>query len=182
MLYRLRRKNVPVVWRNPRGSGQLIGEIDGTRCAPLHSVIERLNSLLRVELAAVAGYQKALRAVKNKAIVDGDHLLQLASEHQRTVAVLRGSVQARGGAPVLEADPWEASVAAALNGNGASAVLARQKFVGALLEVERRGLAEYEASLTSLDEDARELVELELIPRQRKHVAGLSALLVHLEA
>jgi hypothetical protein len=55
-------------------------------------------------------------------------------------------------------------------------------FVRALLEVERRGLAEYEASLTSLDEDARELVELELIPRQKRHVAGLSALLVGLAA
>ena len=151
-------------------------------CAAPHDVIERLNSLLRIELAAVAGYQKALRVVKTKAVVNSDQLLQLAAEHQRTVTVLQGSVQARGGAPVLEADPWEASVAAALNGNGASAVLERQKFVGVLLEVERRGLAEYEASLTSLDEDARELVELELIPRQRRHVAGLSALLVHLAA
>lgn len=148
----------------------------------LNCVIERLNSLLRLELAAVAGYQKALRAVKKKAVVDGDHLLQLASEHQRTVAVLQGSVQARGGAPVLEADPWEASVAFGLNGNGASAVLERQKFVGVLLEVERRGLAEYEASLALLDDDARELVELELIPRQRRHVARLSDLLVQLEA
>jgi hypothetical protein len=145
-------------------------------------VIERLNDLLRIELAAVAGYQKAIRAVKTKAVVDGDHLLRLASEHQRTVAVLQGSVQARGGAPVCEADAWEASVAAAFNGNGASAVLEKQKFVGALLEVERRGLAEYEAALTSLDEDARELVELELIPRQRRHVAGLSAMLVNLAA
>jgi hypothetical protein len=151
-------------------------------CAATHDVIERLNDLLRIELAAVSGYQKALRVVKKKAVVDSDHLLQLASEHQRTVAVLQGSVQARGGAPVLEADPWEASVAAAFNGNGASAVLERQKFVGALLQVEQRGLAEYEAALSSLDEDARELVELELIPRQKRHVAGLSALLVHLAA
>jgi hypothetical protein len=34
-------------------------------------VIERLNSLLRVELAMVAGYQKVLRALKKKAV--GDH-------------------------------------------------------------------------------------------------------------
>ena len=150
--------------------------------APCREVIERLNSLLRLELAAVAGYQKALRAVKKKAVVDSDHLLQLASEHQRTVAVLQGSVQARGGAPVLEGDPWEASVAAGFNGNGASAELERQKFVGALLEVERRGLAEYEAALGSLDDDARELVELELIPRQQRHVAGLLSMLALLTA
>jgi rubrerythrin len=151
-------------------------------CAASHDVIERLNSLLRVELAAVAGYQTALRAVKKKAVVDSDHLLQLASEHQRTVAVLRGSVHARGGAPVLAADPWGASVVASFNGNSASAVLERTKFVGALLEVERRALAEYEAALTSLDDDARELIELELIPRQQRHVARLSSMLDHLPA
>lgn len=158
------------------------GDGAGMRCALRHSVIERLNSLLRVELAAVDGYQKALRTVKEKAVVESDHLLRLASEHQRTVAVLQGSVHARGGVPALEADPWEASVATALDGNGASAELESRKFVGALLEVERKGLAEYEAALTSLDEDGRELVEFELIPRQRRHIAGLAAMLALLVA
>ena len=60
--------------------------------------------------------------------------------------------------------------------------LESKEFVGALLEAEQRGLAEYEASLASLDDDARELVELELIPRQRRHVASLSAMLAHLAA
>ena len=147
-----------------------------------HYVIEQLNSLLRVELAAVAGYQTALRALKKKAVGDSDHMLRLASEHQRTVSALQGSVQARGGAPAVTADPWEGSGAAALTAKGAPVMLESKEFVGALLEVEQRGLAEYEAALASLDEDARELVELELIPRQRRHVAGLSAMLVHLAA
>jgi hypothetical protein len=145
-------------------------------------VVDRLNFLLRGELASVAGYQKALRTLKNKAVVDTDHILQLASDHQRTVAALQGSVHARGGAPVVAADPWEGSGDAALTAEGATVKMESKLFVGALLEVERRGLAEYEASLTSLDEDARELVELELIPRQKRHVAGLSALLIQLAA
>jgi hypothetical protein len=149
----------------------------GTLRALPHDVIDRLNSLLRVELAAVAGYQKALRTLKKKAVGDSDQILRLASDHQRTVTALQGSVQARGGAPVVAADPWEGSGAAALTAEGALVRLENKEFVGALLEVERRGLAGYEAALTSLDEDARELVELELIPRQRRHVAGLSAML-----
>jgi hypothetical protein len=152
----------------------------GILCALGHYVLERLNSLLRVELAAVAGYQKALRTMKTKALADNDHILRLASDHQRTVAALQGSVHARGGAPAVAADPWEG--AAALTDEGALAMLENKEFVGALLEVERRGLAEYEAALSSLDDDARELVELELIPRQRRHVAQLSAMLVHLAA
>ena len=145
-----------------------------------HGLIDRLNGFLRVELAAVAGYQKTLRSLKKKADADCDHILRLASEHQRTVTALHGSVQARGGAPVTAADPWEGSDAIVLIAEDATMRLEDEEFVGALLATEQRGLAEYEAALTSLDEDARDLVEFELIPRQRKHVAGLSALLANL--
>jgi hypothetical protein len=145
-------------------------------------VIESLNSLLRVELAAVAGYQKTLGALRKKAMSDSDHILRLASDHQRTVTALQGSVHARGGVPATAASPWEGSGVAVLTGNGSLQRLDDREFVGALLEVERRGLADYEAALASLDEDAQELVELELIPRQRRHVEALSALLVHLAA
>ena len=144
-----------------------------------HCVLDKLNSLLRVELAAVAGYQKALRTLREKAVSDSDHILQLASDHQRTVTALQGSVHARGGAPQVTASAWEGCDAAALtNGD----VLESKEFVGALLAVERRGLAEYEAALSILDEDARELVELELIPRQRRHVTRLSEMLEKLAA
>jgi hypothetical protein len=145
-------------------------------------VIERLNALLRGELAAVAGYQKALRTLREKAVVDSDEILKLASDHQRTVTVLHGSVESRGGAPVIAAHPWEGSDAAELMGDGASVKLESRAFVGALLEVERRGLAEYESSLSSLDVDAKELVELELIPRQKRHVARLTTMLALLVA
>ena len=137
-------------------------------------MIDRLNSFLHGELAAVAGYQKALRTLKEKAVADRDEFLWLASEHERTVAALRGSVQVRGGAPVVTADPQD--------GWGAPVTLETKELMAVLLLGEQRGLAEYEAALSSLDEDARELVELELIPRQQRHVARLCAMLAHLEA
>jgi len=144
-------------------------------------VIEPLNAHLSRELAVVAGYQKALRTLKNRAAADSDQILRLAADHQRTVTALHGTVQARGGAPVVAAEPWQGESAAALTADDAVR-LENRDFVSALLEVERRGLAEYEDALPSLDADARELVELELIPRQRRHVAGLSSMLVHLAA
>jgi hypothetical protein len=143
-------------------------------------VIEGLNSLLRGELAAVAGYQKALRIRREKAFSDANELLHLASEHQRTVAVLHGFVHSRGGAPA-SADTskgWDTTV---LPSGGASLMLSRE-FVEALLEIERQGLAGYQAALGSLDDEARELVELELIPRQRRHVVRLSNVLLQLAA
>jgi len=144
-------------------------------------VINRLNSLLRGELAVVAGYQRVLRTLRRESVHDGEQVLGLASDHLRSVTALQGSVQARGGAPFVSADPWEDSDTA-LTAGDTPVRLENEVFVCALLEVERRGLADYEAILSSLDEDGRELVELELIPRQRRHVAGLSALLLHLAA
>jgi bacterioferritin (cytochrome b1) len=135
-------------------------------------VIERLNALLRDELAAVAGYQKALTALRKKALADGDHILRRASDHQRTVTALNGSVRSRGGVPVVGARPWEGSGVTALTSDGA--LLGERDFLDALLAVEQRGLAAYERALGSLDEEARELVELELIPRQKRHVEALS--------
>lgn len=143
-------------------------------------VIERLKALLRGELAAVAGYQRALGAMREKAASDGEHLLRLASDHQRTVTALQGTVQARGGDPPLGAGPWEGLGADELTADGAVVRLESRSFVAALLAVETRGLARYETALGLLDEDAHDLVEFELIPRQRRHVADLSALLSRL--
>ena len=77
--------------------------------------------------------------------------------------------------------PGRARASLALTADGPAA-MGEREFLDALLAVERRGLAEYEAALASLDEDARELVELELIPRQRRHVDALCAMLDRLAA
>ena len=143
-------------------------------------MINRLNSLLRNELSAVAGYQKALRSLRMKADTDGGHIQRLASDHQRTVMALHSSVTARGGVPVAAAAPWEGSGVATLTAGEMPPELRGREFVSALLEVERRGLAEYENSLASLDADAQELVAFDLIPRQRRHVEALSTMLINL--
>ena len=66
-------------------------------------MIERLNSLLRLELAAVAGYQKALRAVKKKAAVRsaraasrtaGGRVAKTAPKPRKTVAGSSGQTSA----------------------------------------------------------------------------------------
>jgi len=46
-----------------------------------------------------------------------------------------------------------------------------------LFEAEERGLAEYQTALGSLDGEVRDLVEHELMPRQRQHLAALSKIL-----
>ena len=130
-----------------------------------------LNSLLRGELAAVNAYQRALRSAEGRATVDVAEILRFASEHQRTVAALQGAVRELGGVPASEAAT-----------SGAFARLRDTATVRELLDGEMSGLAMYEAATENLGGSARDLVTLELIPRQRKHVTELSAILLRFAA
>jgi HAMP domain-containing protein len=130
-----------------------------------------LNALLRGELAAVNAYQRALRPAHGQASVDAAEILRFASEHQRTVAALQGAVREMGGVPASAAGTW-----------GAFALLRQTASVRELLEGEEAGLRMYEAVDEVLAGDARDLVTLELIPRQRQNIAELSAIIARLSA
>jgi len=129
---------------------------------------ESLNALLRAELAAVVAYQHALRSLDGRLEEESGLVLGLAAGHQRTVAGLQACIRALGEAPAVEP--------------GASwspfALLHDELSVQQLLEAEETGLAGYEAALPSLEGDVHDLVEHDLIPRQRQHVATLSKILL----
>jgi hypothetical protein len=130
-----------------------------------------LNALLRGELAAVNAYQRALRPAEGRIAVAAAEILRFASEHQRTVAALQVAVREMGGVPASEAGTW-----------GAFALLRDTASVRELLDGEESGLRMYEAANGKLAGDARDLVTLELIPRQQKHIAELSAIISRLSA
>jgi len=131
--------------------------------------IGRLNGLLRGELAAVHAYQSAFRSAEGRAAVDAPEILRFASEHQRTVAALQVAVREMGGVPASEAGTW-----------GAFALLRETASVRELLDGEEAGLRMYEATDGNLQGAAHDLVAFELIPRQRKHIAELSAIMARL--
>lgn len=130
-----------------------------------------LNALLRGELSAVSAYQRALRSAEGRATVDAAEILRFAAEHQRTVAALQGAVREMGGVPASEAGTW-----------GAFVLLRDTATIRELLDGEEAGLKMYQAANSILDGDARDLVTLELIPRQRRHIAELTAIISRLAA
>ena len=131
----------------------------------------RLNALLEGELAAVNAYQRAFRATDGRPTHDGAEIRRFAAEHQRTVAALQVAVRQMGGIP--------SNVAAT---SGAFALLQDTASVRELLDGEEAGLKMYEAVHGALDGEAHELVMLELIPRQRRHIAELTAILARVAA
>ena len=131
--YRQEVPEAPVVSgncnRNALGSNDFLG--CALACGVLFSsdVIERLNSLLRVELAAVAGYQKALRALKKKAV-----------DRRRPHPAARLRAPANGhGAPGVGSGPGRR----ARRGGGPLGGLGRRRRSPAtarLLQLERQGV------------------------------------------
>lgn len=132
---------------------------------------DELNALLRGELSALSAYQRALRSAEGRATADTAEILRFAAEHQRTVAALQGAVRELGGIPSSEAST-----------RGAFVRLRDTATIRELLDGEEAGLKMYEAASSALEGDARELVTLELIPRQSRHIAELSAIISRLAA
>lgn len=130
---------------------------------------EGLNALLRGELAAVKAYQRALRSAEGRKTADAPEILRFATEHQRTVAALQGAVRELGGVPSSEAAT-----------SGAFALLRDTATIRELLDGEESGLTLYETTTRGLAGDARDLLTQELIPRQRRHISELSAILSRL--
>lgn len=129
---------------------------------------ETLNTLLRAELAAVVAYQRALRSMDGRLGDDSEQVVGFADGHQQNVAALQGCIRALGGVP-----------AARPGASWSTFTLLRDELsVQQLLDAEECGLADYEASLPSFDGEVRDLVEHELIPRQRQHVTTLSKILI----
>ena len=128
-----------------------------------------INSLLRGELAAVAAWHRALRSAGGRITVEVAEVLRFAAGHQRTVAALQGAVREMGGIPTREAAT-----------SSGFALLADRATVSELLAAEESGLKMFQAANETLDGDARDLVTLELIPRQQRHIAQLAAILSRL--
>ena len=135
---------------------------------PAHAA-DRLNALLSVELAAVLACQHAQRSMDGRLGPGSGHFLDLADGHQRNVAALQSCIRTLGAVPAAEAGTW-----------GGFVLLRDTVSVQELLEAEERGLAEYEAALPGLHGEVRQLVEHELMPRQRRHVATLGKILSRL--
>jgi bacterioferritin (cytochrome b1) len=135
------------------------------------TTIETLNSLLRGELAAIATYEMAVRAIDGAAASDARQLLQLASEHKRSAETLKATISALGAAPDEAAGVWGTVTRLV---QGSADLFGDRAAVKSLLEGEELGLGEYEKAIEAVQPEIRRVIQQELVPRQRKHIAALS--------
>ena len=141
--------------------------------------VAQLNSLLRGELSAIETYEQALRKLDGPGTDFADQLVHFAAEHSKTVDALKGRVTVMGGECATSSGVWGAWAKVV---QGSTRIFGDGSAIKALKEGEEHGLKDYQDALEDqeLDEGSRLLIESELIPRQRKHIAALDAFLLEL--
>jgi bacterioferritin (cytochrome b1) len=145
------------------------------------NAVARLNSLLRAELAAIETYEQALRKLNGPGTEMADQLVHFAAEHSRNADALKARVEALEGTCSTSSGVWGAWSKIV---QGSATVFGDGTAIKALEEGEKRGLKDYQEALEDdhLDEVSRRLVENDLIPRQRKHIAALDAFLIQIRS
>ena len=132
--------------------------------------IDRLNELLRGELAATETYQQALAKVgDDPAAAD---LRQIHREHREAANTLRQHVHKVGGKPDQGSGAWGAF---AKTIEGGAKLFGNTAAIKALKEGEETGICSYEKSLDSneLPAECQTLIRSQLLPQTRAHIPVL---------
>jgi hypothetical protein len=141
--------------------------VDGDRHVPA------LNCLLRGELAAVESYDQVLeKYAEGPAIAE---LRQIRIDHYSAVKELRDRIHEHGGHAVKSSGAWGVFAGAV---TGAAKMIGLQTVIAALRQGEERGVSDYEqiAQDKEMSPESRWMIESELLPKCRGHVATLKQL------
>ena len=135
---------------------------------------DRLNSLLRGELAAADTYQQALEKVgaeKGSAELQRIHL-----EHCEAAAALQDQVRRCGCEPAETSGAWGTFAKAV---EGTAKLFGNTAALTALKEGEEQGVSDYESALQdeTLPADCKSVIVSKLLPQTRSHIAALDRLL-----
>jgi hypothetical protein len=135
--------------------------------------LDRLNQLLRGEMAAIETYRVALDAVGEEPLAED--LRALRRDHRDAADALWHHVEAHGGQPSTGSGAWGAFSKAV---EGTAKLLGNKAAIKALKEGEEHGLKQYEEALISgLPADCEGLIRERLLPRQRNHLPVIDRLL-----
>lgn len=139
-------------------------------------VVSALNALLRGEISAAETYRNALEK-----IADGDHadhaglLREIQKEHGRACQSLRDRIRELGGEATDSSGAWGAWSQIV---QGTMGLFGGDKgAVKALKEGEEHGLRDYDDSVPKADPTTAQLIQNQLIPLQRRHIALLDQII-----
>jgi hypothetical protein len=148
------------------------GIISGLTAYPLPEGSEdakSLNSLLRGEISAAETYDLALSKFEGRP--PANELRHIRDDHHVALRLLRDRLREFGGHPIESSGAW-GTFASAITSTAMA--LGAKPVLGALRQGEEHGISEYQKAINSdLSAGSRMLIEDELLPLCRKHVAQL---------
>ena len=135
---------------------------------------QRLNSLLRGELAAMETYQQVLEKLQEDPT--WADLNNIQQEHLEAVEALQDQVRHYGEAPDTLSGAWGAWAKLV---EGTAAFFGKTTALTALKEVERFGQRDYQNALydENLPEESKAFIRTALLPRAQDHLHTLDRLL-----
>ena len=135
--------------------------------------IATTNKLLRGEISAIETYETALKKADDHPAIAAK-LKDMHQDHVQAAELLRGRVRALGGEPETGSGAWGAFANTVA---GAASLAGDKAALKALKEGEEHGLKDYDNQLDDFDPETKQLVQTELIPRSKAHIAALDELM-----
>ncbi len=139
----------------------------------LTATTERMNKLLRGELAAIETYQQAIeKFAGHQSAAD---LRRLQSEHRTAAEALRDMIRRHGSEPSVSSGSWGtfANVVESV-----TKILGKDSAVEALHQGEKHGVEQFEEALEEprLEADCKSLIRSQLLPQAQARLAVLKRL------
>jgi hypothetical protein len=123
--------------------------------------VGQMNHFLRLEMSAVETYLRCAERLKRERL--RSRIMEVLLSHQRRVDFLRAWVQRQGGSPAEHASAWRGFLKLLEGGAG---ILGENAAVASLEEGEAALLSEYKLQLRELEDQARRVVEQQLLPEE----------------
>jgi hypothetical protein len=138
--------------------------------------VRQLNSFLRGEISAAETYRMAIDKAgdSDKHAANIGLLRGIQEEHGRAAQAIRDRIRELGGEPSDSSGAWGAW---AKFTQGTANLFGDTASLKALKEGEEHGLKDYEEGVDDIDATSAELVQNQLIPAQRRHIALLDQLI-----
>jgi hypothetical protein len=130
---------------------------------------EILNSLLRGEISAAETYNMAINRLEGRPFID--ELRQIRDDHHSAMRILQERLRAHGADAAQSSGAWGAFASVV---TGTAMTLGATSVLSALRQGEEHGISEYQkAANGDISAESRMMIEGDLLPRCRQHVAAL---------
>jgi hypothetical protein len=135
------------------------------------NTVDKLNSFLRGELAAVETYRQAIDKLADKP--EASTLNDCMRSHERRAEMLAAEIRRRGGEPAQGSGPW-GTFAKLLEGSAKA--FGEKAAIAVLEQGEDHGRDDYQRDTEELEPDAQSFVTAQIFPEQLRTHQAMSTL------